>query len=126
MNAKCALAAGALAGAFGVLLGAGGAHLLRDASALATWQTAVDYQFRHALALLATGLLHARRASRAASVAASGFALGIVLFCGSLYARALGAPPGLVALAPFGGVAFLAGWLALAWHAWQVARADAA
>jgi uncharacterized membrane protein YgdD (TMEM256/DUF423 family) len=44
---------------------------------------------------------------------------GIVVFCGSLYALALGAPRVLGLLTPLGGIAFLAGWLALAWHAWR-------
>jgi uncharacterized membrane protein YgdD (TMEM256/DUF423 family) len=43
---------------------------------------------------------------------------GTVLFCGSIYARALGAPPGLVAAAPYGGVAFMLGWLAFAASPW--------
>jgi len=117
----------ALAGATAVALGAFGAHALRgilDERALATWHTAVEYQFWHALALLATGLLARSRASRALGFAASAFAIGVVLFCGSLYALALGAPRIIGAITPLGGVAFIVGWLALAWHAWRDAASQ--
>jgi uncharacterized membrane protein YgdD (TMEM256/DUF423 family) len=50
---------------------------------------------------------------RARTVAASGFGAGIVLFCGSLYAMALGAPHWLGAVTPVGGMAFVVGWIAL-------------
>ncbi|HEU4665102.1 MAG TPA: DUF423 domain-containing protein [Dokdonella sp.] len=112
--------AGAIAGAVAVALGAFGAHALRgvlDASALATWHTAVEYQFWHALALVACGALARHRETRAVRIAACAFVVGIVLFCASLYALALGAPRWLGAITPLGGVAFIAGWIALAVHA---------
>ena len=43
---------------------------------------------------------------------------GTLLLCGSIYARALGASPGIVAVAPYGGVAFMLGWIALAVSPW--------
>ncbi len=103
-----------LAGASAVALGAFGAHALRgslDAAAMATWHTGVEYHFWHALALLvaAVGL----REGRARSVAIGAFAAGIVLFSGSLYALALGAPRMVGVITPVGGVAFIAGWLAV-------------
>ena len=118
--ARASIGAGAIAGAAAVALGAFGAHALRgilDVVALATWHTAVDYQFWHALALVATGLLLQRRDDRELNVAACAFALGIALFCVSLYALALGAPRSVGAITPLGGIAFIAGWLALALHA---------
>ena len=120
--ARSILLAAALTGAVAVVLGAFGAHALRnslDERALATWHTAVDYQFWHALALLATSLWMRAASSRALRVASLAFCAGIVLFCGSLYLLALGAPRGFGAVTPFGGVALIAGWLALAWHAWR-------
>lgn len=114
--------AAAIAGASAVALGAFGAHALRDAldePALATWRTAVDYQFWHALALLATGFFARGRSPSALRFAAAAFALGIVLFSGSLYALALGGPRALGVVTPFGGVAFIAGWLALGVHGWR-------
>jgi uncharacterized membrane protein YgdD (TMEM256/DUF423 family) len=122
VKASTVLLAGALAGALGVLLGAFGAHALRgqlDAAALVTWQTAVRFQFWHALALLASAWLVDREPSRSTKFAAAAFVFGIVVFCGSLYALALGAPRVLGLLTPLGGIAFRAGWLALAWHAWR-------
>ena len=102
-----------LAGASAVLLGAFGAHALRgvlDGHSRELWQTAVNYHVWHALALtLAVGLGRGRR-GRFASAA---FAIGIVLFSGSLYALALGAPRWTGIITPFGGLAFIAGWIAL-------------
>lgn len=105
----------ALAGASGVLLGAFGAHALRghlDASAMGWWQTAVQYQLWHALALALA--VHAGR-GRARRWAVLAFAIGIVLFSGSLYALALGAPRWVGVITPFGGLALVIGWLALGW-----------
>ena len=108
------MVAGAV-GACAVLLGAFGAHALRgvlDAQGSELWHTAVNYHAWHALALvLALGLGR----GRAGRVAARAFLLGIVLFSGSLYALALGAPRWCGAITPLGGVAFVAGWLALGW-----------
>ncbi len=115
MNADRSLAgAGALFGALAVICGAFGAHALHaqvDAAALQTWHTAVEYQFWHALALLVVALQG--RALRHARMVGSAFAVGIVLFSGSLYALALGAPRWIGAITPIGGVAFIAGWLLL-------------
>lgn len=102
-------------GASAVLLGAFGAHALRgvlDARGSELWRTAVDYHVWHALALaVAAGLGH----GRSRRLAMFAFAAGIVLFSGSLYALALGAPRWVGILTPFGGLAFVVGWLALGW-----------
>lgn len=112
MNRSAALA-GSIAGALAVVAGAFGAHALRttlDAPALQVWHTAVDYQFWHALALLACAAMPPSIWNRA-SVAA--FCLGIVLFCGSLYLLALGAARPLGLVTPFGGLSLIAGWCSL-------------
>ena len=117
---RAVLAIAALLGAAAVLLGAFGAHALRDTiddRALAIWHTAVEYQFWHVLATLAVALLARARASTALRIAAVAFLAGIVLFCGSLYALALGGPRLLGVVTPFGGVAFVVGWISLAIHA---------
>lgn len=104
-----------IAGASAVLLGAFGAHALRgvlDARGVELWHTAVNYHGWHASALaLAVGLGR----GRSGRVATAAFAVGIVLFSGSLYALALGAPRWVGIVTPFGGIAFVTGWLALGW-----------
>jgi uncharacterized membrane protein YgdD (TMEM256/DUF423 family) len=101
-----------LAGASAVIFGAFGAHALRgtlDASALVTWHTGVEYHFWHALALFV--VVAGLPGGRARRWAIGLFAAGIVLFSGSLYALALGAPRVVGVITPIGGVAFIAGWL---------------
>lgn len=110
---------GAVAGGSAVGLGAFGAHALRERlaeSALATWQTAVTYQFTHALALLAVAILLRLGfgAERSLTIAGAGFFIGMVLFSGSLYLLALGGPRWLGPVTPIGGLAFIVGWVALA------------
>jgi uncharacterized membrane protein YgdD (TMEM256/DUF423 family) len=102
-----------LAGASAVLFGAFGAHALRhalDAAHRELWHTAVQYHFWHALALALSAWIGRGRAGRCACGA---FATGIALFSGSLYALALGAPRWVGIVTPFGGVAFVVGWIAL-------------
>ena len=112
MLRNAGIAATAL-GATAVLLGAFGAHALRgrlDDTALSVWHTAVDYQFWHALAVLAiAGFAPAsdQRFIRAAWIMTA----GVVMFCASLYALALGAPMWIGAITPFGGVILVTGWL---------------
>ncbi|OHC45627.1 DUF423 domain-containing protein [Rhodanobacter soli] len=104
-----------IAGASAVLLGAFGAHALRgvlDARGAELWHTAVNYHAWHALALAVAAGLGRGRSGR---VAVAAFVVGIVLFSGSLYALALGAPRWVGIITPFGGLAFVAGWLALGW-----------
>ncbi len=118
--ARVVIAIAALLGAAAVLLGAFGAHALRDTldeRSLAIWHTAVEYQFWHVLATLGVALLARDSTTTCLRIAAIAFVAGIVLFCGSLYALALGGPRVVGVITPFGGVAFVAGWIALAVHA---------
>jgi len=80
---------------------------------LAVWKTGVEYQFYHAGALLLVGLWLRTQQSAALQVAGVCFALGVLVFSGSLYALALSGVRGLGAVTPIGGLLFLAGWLAL-------------
>jgi uncharacterized membrane protein YgdD (TMEM256/DUF423 family) len=101
-----------LAGASAVLLGAFGAHGLRnvlDDAHRELWHTAVEYHLWHALAL---AIVVACGQGRACRVAMWALASGIVLFSGSLYGLALGAPRWLGIVTPFGGIALVIGWLA--------------
>jgi len=110
------LSTAALSGFLSVCLGAFAAHGLKHQIApesLAIWQTGVQYQMYHALALLAVGLLYPHRASKALKLSGLAFILGSLLFSGSLYALALGAPSIFGLITPFGGLGFLIGWAAL-------------
>jgi uncharacterized membrane protein YgdD (TMEM256/DUF423 family) len=125
LSARLSLTLAALLLFAAVGLGAFGAHALKARLApdmQAIWQTAVHYHAWHALGLLALGLFTMQRPDApGASLAAWLFVAGIALFSGSLYALALSGVRGLGAVTPFGGVAFLAGWLAFAWAAWRTA-----
>ena len=104
------VAAGALNAALAVAAGAFAAHGLRDRlepRALEVFETAARYQMYHALAMILAGVLVARPAGWI-------FQLGIALFSGSLYVLALTDVKALGAITPFGGVAFIVGWLWLA------------
>lgn len=116
----------AISGAKAVVLGAFGAHLLTQyltEKQLASWNTAVSYQFYHTLALALVGLLllqpifaqnkHLQRSGWA-------FLVGMMLFSGSIYLLALRDVLGIGAmsavlgpLTPIGGVFFIIGWLLL-------------
>jgi uncharacterized membrane protein YgdD (TMEM256/DUF423 family) len=116
---------GALSGFVAVAAGAFGAHALKQklsADLLAVFQTGAQYQMFHALALLAAGLLAARTPSTAANAAGWLFVAGTLLFSGSLYALSLSGVRVLGAITPLGGLAFLGGWLALAFAAWRLPR----
>jgi len=111
---------GALLLALAVLIGAFGAHALRerlDAYATGIYERAVFYHFVHAFGLLAVGITIATNAAAAGAAAIAGWLLlaGIVVFSGSLYALALSGVRALGAITPIGGVAFVAGWIALAY-----------
>lgn len=120
-GARTFVALGAGLAAAAVALGAFGAHALKstlEGAALSVFQTAVQYHFYHALGLMLIGAVGLRaRASRALFAAGWAMLAGIVLFSGSLYGLALTGIRGLGAVTPFGGVAFVAAWLLLAWAA---------
>ncbi|WP_010587603.1 DUF423 domain-containing protein [Schlesneria paludicola] len=78
------------------------------------FRTGAEYQMYHGLALIAVGLVSERRPSRMTSIAGWAFAIGIVLFSGSLYTLTLTGATKWGAVTPLGGVAFLVGWLFLA------------
>ncbi|MCX4073227.1 DUF423 domain-containing protein [Aeromonas caviae] len=109
-----------LAGFFGLtatMLGAYGAHGLAATSIapslLAAFNTAVQYQFFHALALLVLGLCGVR--GKVITFAGAVFVLGILGFSGSIYAMVLLGSKGLGLITPAGGLCFMLGWAALMW-----------
>ena len=113
------LVTGAVAAGLAVAAGAFGAHALAGRltpERLAVFETAVRYQMYHALALLFVGWAGRTLDSSVLLAGAGGcFAAGIVIFSGSLYLLVLTDTGWLGAVAPIGGVAFLAGWGLLAW-----------
>jgi uncharacterized membrane protein YgdD (TMEM256/DUF423 family) len=112
----------ALLGFTGVALGAFGAHgakgfvegLPDAAQRLAWWDTGARYHLIHALAVGLTAVLGANVTSRFPWYAALAFTSGTLLFSGSLYVMTLTGARGLGVVTPFGGAAFLGGWLAFA------------
>jgi uncharacterized membrane protein YgdD (TMEM256/DUF423 family) len=110
------LSVAAISGFLSVCLGAFAAHGLKhhiSSEALIAWQTSVQYQMYHALALLAVSVLYRNSASKTLKLAGLAFILGSFLFSGSLYALVLGAPKMFGMITPLGGMSFLVGWAAL-------------
>ncbi|WP_080056816.1 DUF423 domain-containing protein [Spirosoma aerolatum] len=121
---KFFLQSGALLGVLGVALGAFGAHALRtmlDTSGrTATFETAVKYQFYHALALVLVGLLMHAFGSNPSTMkllnwAGYSFLGGVLIFSGSLYILCFTGITWLGAITPLGGLAMIAGWALLFW-----------
>lgn len=121
---KTFLLISAVSGALGVMIGAFGAHALGDmlekTGRTATFETAVKYQMYHSLALLATGILLDRYASKWLEYAGWSYLGGIIIFSGSLYILCLTNVGKWGAVTPIGGLAFIAAWLFLFLGVWKV------
>jgi uncharacterized membrane protein YgdD (TMEM256/DUF423 family) len=114
---KLYLSIAALSGVLSVMLGAFGAHGLRDKltpALMSAYQTGVQYQFYHTLALLAVAML-LQRLPQSLWLQISGglFVIGMLMFSGSLYGLALGGPSWLGPVTPIGGLCFILAWLSL-------------
>lgn len=114
---KGSIISGAVHGFIAVVLGAFGAHALEnvlDEYSTDIWNTAIQYQMLHAVALIAVGILMSRplfgevKKLKQAMIC---FNLGVVFFSGSLFILALSGIKVLGAITPIGGVLFLAGWI---------------
>lgn len=114
MSSALAVRLAAVAGFIAVALGAFGAHglknLLETNGTLAVWQTGALYHLVHSVVLLGLGL----NSQRVARLPFTLFALGIVIFSGSLYLLAVTNVKWLGAITPIGGLCLLGGWLVLA------------
>jgi uncharacterized membrane protein YgdD (TMEM256/DUF423 family) len=119
--ARRCIATGAILMLAGVILGAFGAHLLESrlaARQLASYQTGVTYQLLHALGLVLVGLVgQAGGVATRLRWSARMMLAGVAFFSGSIYLMTAGAPRWLGAVAPVGGLSFMAAWALLAWHA---------
>lgn len=117
--AKLFLMIASLSGALSVVLGAFGAHGLKNKlseNLLNAFQTGVQYQMLHTLALLALSVLLIKLAKQPPFFIATGFLwiAGITLFSGSLYGLALGGPSWLGPITPLGGLLLITAWICLA------------
>ncbi|CAN1544448.1 COG2363 Uncharacterized small membrane protein [Caulobacteraceae bacterium] len=111
----------ATSGFLAVAIGAFAAHAVSDPVAKDWLKTGASYQFMHTMATFACATLMNIGAKRA-RFAPAFFLGGTILFSGSLYAMALGAPRWFGAITPLGGLCFLTGWAILAWAARDVDR----
>lgn len=119
---KIFLSIGALLGGIAVALGAFGAHGLKrivPADTVSTFQTGVQYQMYHALALIGVAIIFEKFPNKLMSWAGISFCIGILLFSGSLYLLTILKATGKVGMegvgiiTPFGGLFFIIGWLLL-------------
>jgi len=126
MTIRLLIAAGALLLALATALGAIASHALGgtlDADALHSFETAVQYQFIHSLGLLAVGVLAERQPSKPLILGAALLLVGVLLFCGGVYASSLDGPRFIARLAPTGGVSLIVAWVLVAFavlhQAWR-------
>ena len=133
-HARWVLATAGVLLALATIAGAVGAHSLPghlSPGGLAVFDTAVRYQFYQSLGLLLMGVLLkgldpdnltavSRRAVQSFVSAPRVLLAGIVLFCGSLYALSLGAPPWVGIATPCGGALLILGWLFFAYYIWRL------
>jgi uncharacterized membrane protein YgdD (TMEM256/DUF423 family) len=128
VNSRLTLVVAGVLLALGVALGAFGMHALRGRLAPEHWllyQTALHYQFYQAPGLFGVGLALRLLDARLLRLAAALLTAGIVVFSGSLYGLAVGAPRALGVLSPVGALLLVAGWLVFAlgvWRHWERQR----
>jgi uncharacterized membrane protein YgdD (TMEM256/DUF423 family) len=126
IHTKLLLSLAALSLLIATIAGAVGSHALTfaDAQALRSFETAVQFQFFHGLGVVAIVLVGLTGRGGFVRAGAAWLMLGgTLLFCGSIYARALGVAPGIVGVAPYGGVAFMVAWVTFAASPWLEKRA---
>jgi uncharacterized membrane protein YgdD (TMEM256/DUF423 family) len=111
----------AIFGLLGVAAGAFGAHGVDGAQAKAWMDTGSKFQLAHVMATLAC-VSFANWGAPVAMRGAPFFLGGIILFSGSLYALAFGAPKSVAMFAPLGGLSFMIGWAILAFAGWRLWR----
>ena len=115
---KMFLMIGCLQGALSVMIGAFGAHALKNyllqINRVEVFETAVKYQFYHAFALLVIGCIQLHKSNQWIEYSGYSFLLGSIIFSGSLYVLCLTNVGRWGAVTPFGGLLLIAGWLLLA------------
>lgn len=116
---KNILTIAAISGMCSVLLGAFGAHVLKNiisSEMLEVYKTGVQYQFFHTFALIAVGILMHFGQSNVLKWSANLFLIGIILFSGSLYVLSISEIKLVGIITPVGGVAWIVAWILLAIH----------
>jgi len=116
------LVVGAGSAFLAVALGSFAAHALKanlPADLLATFEVGVRYQMYHALGLIGIGCLYVRYPSSLLAASGALFVLGTLLFSGSLYLLATSGVRALGMVTPFGGAAFLCGWVCFMVALWR-------
>ncbi|MFN3852343.1 MAG: DUF423 domain-containing protein [Spirosomataceae bacterium] len=120
---KFLIQSGAILGALGVALGAFGAHALKDmltaSNRLDTFETAVKYQFYHALALILVGILSQNFTVKTMNYSGLSMLIGTIIFSGSLYLICFTGIKAFGAIAPIGGTLMIVGWLLLFWSVFK-------
>ncbi|MBH0178629.1 MAG: DUF423 domain-containing protein [Nitrospira sp.] len=109
----------------GVAAGAFGAHMLKtilEPPMLAAYDTATRYQMYHAFGMVLVGIVMRVYDDRRLAMSGWLFAMGMVLFCGSLYGIALAGLKWLGPITPLGGLTFIIGWGLLGWGVWKGVR----
>ncbi|MDP6963563.1 MAG: DUF423 domain-containing protein [Planctomycetota bacterium] len=120
-----ALRIGAISAFLAVALGAFGAHYVKDLigeQLTEAWQTAVRYQFLHALAILVLAINYSKIEFFAVGRVISWFAIGTILFSGSLYVLSLTGIKAFGPVTPVGGVCFLVGWFEIVLGTFKVKK----
>jgi uncharacterized membrane protein YgdD (TMEM256/DUF423 family) len=117
-------ATGAIFCGIAVILGAFGAHALKSIltpESLQSFQTAVQYQMLHGIAILIVGLINGNTEKKSLGIVSQLFSIGIILFSGSIYLlsflkyQAIEFPPIIALITPIGGLFMIIGWFNLAW-----------
>jgi uncharacterized membrane protein YgdD (TMEM256/DUF423 family) len=123
MSAKMIWCLAAISIAVATALGAFGTHALRPIltpERFASFDIAVTYQFFHSLGLLGIGFLQRQDpTNRVFGRLATALLVGIMLFCGSIYALTFGAPKWIAMIAPFGGGTLILSWVLIAIAIWR-------
>ncbi|WMN07171.1 DUF423 domain-containing protein [Marivirga arenosa] len=118
MTSKLIIIIGSISGAISVILGAFGAHALKDSltasGRLDTYETAVKYQMYHSLALILLGMLMLQFQHKFLNYASYLFLIGMVIFSGSLYLLCATGITKLGAITPIGGLFLIAAWVLMA------------
>ena len=113
---------GAVMAAIAILLGAFGAHGLKNkitADYLIVFDTGVKYHFYHSLGLMIIGILAFHFPSESLNIPSIFFVVGICLFSGSLYVLSITELKWVGAITPVGGLSFIIGWILTAYYIWR-------